>query len=110
MLELRGISPVFVQLISSLYSDMESNVKCDGTVADFFPVQTGVRQGCILAPSLFSACMDWIMGRVVRRTSCGASFGDVRITDLDFADDALILAETIETLTEALETLSEVKC
>ena len=33
--------------------------------------------------------------------------GDVRITDLDFADDALILAETIKTQTEALETLSE---
>ena len=82
-------------------------MKCGGTVTDFFPVQTGVRQGCVLAPSLFSACMDWIMGRVVGRTSCGVSFGDVRITDLDFADDAVILAETIETLTEALETLSE---
>ena len=47
------------------------------------------------------------MGRVVRRSSCGVSFGDVWITDLDFADDAMILAETIETPTEALETLSE---
>ena len=35
------------------------------------------------------------------------SFGDVRITDPDFADDAVIPAETIETLTEALETMSE---
>ena len=47
------------------------------------------------------------MDRVVRRTSCGVSFGDVRITDLGFADDAVILVETTETLTEALEILSE---
>ena len=82
-------------------------MKCGDTVSDFFPVQTGVRQGCVLAPSLFSACMDWIMDHVMGRTSCGASFGDLQITDLDFADDAVILAETIETLTEALEALSE---
>ena len=64
-------------------------------------------QGYFLAPSFFRACMDWIMGRVIGRTSCGISFGDVHITDLDFADDAVILAETIETLPETLETLSE---
>ena len=107
ILELRGIPPRLVQLISSLYSNTESAVKCGGTITDFFPVSTGVRQGCVLEPSLFSACMDWIMGNVMRRSSCGASFGDVHITDLDFADDAVIFAETIEAITEALETLSE---
>ena len=61
----------------------------------------------MLAPSLFSACMDLIMGRVVEGSSCGVSFGNVQITDLDFADDAVIFAETVESITEALETLSE---
>ena len=51
--------------------------------------------------------MDWIMDRVVDGSGCGASFGEVRITDLDFADDAVIFAETLDVLTEALETLSE---
>ena len=35
------------------------------------------------------------------------SFGTVRITDLDFADDAVIFAETTEVLTGALDSLSE---
>ena len=51
--------------------------------------------------------MDLIMGRVVEGSSCGVSFGNVQITDLDFADDAVIFAETVESITEALETLSE---
>jgi len=106
LLELRGIPPRLVSLISALYSGTESAVKCGAVTSDFFPVLTGVRQGCVLAPSLFSTCMDWIMDRVVGESGCGASFGDVRITDLDFADDAVILAETLDVLTEALETLT----
>ena len=47
------------------------------------------------------------MGRVVGRMISGAAFGDVLITDQDFADDAVILAKTIGTLTEAITSLSE---
>ena len=107
LLELRGIPPRLIHLISALYSSTESAVKCGAATSDFFLVQTGVRQGCVLAPSLFSTCMDWIMDRVVYGSRCGVSFGEVRITDLDFADDAVIFAETLDVLTGALETLSE---
>ena len=37
------------------------------------------------------------------RSSCGASFGDVKISDLDFADDAVISAETLDIILGALE-------
>ena len=107
LLELRGIPTRLVRLISALYSGTESAVKCGAARSDFFPVHTGVRQGCVLAPSLFSTCMDWIMDRVVGGSGCGVSFGEAQITDLDFADDAVIFAETLDVLTEALETLSE---
>ena len=40
-------------------------------------------------------------------TSCGTSFGNVRISDLDFADDAVIFAETLDILLGALEVLNE---
>ena len=41
------------------------------------------------------------------RSSCGASFGNVKISDLDFADDAVIFAETLDILLGALEALNE---
>ena len=37
----------------------------------------------------------------------GVSFATIRITDLDFADNAQIFAETTEALSVALESLSE---
>ena len=67
----------------------------------------GVHQGCVLAPTLFSACIDWILGRMAERSSCGASFGNVKISDVDFADDAVIFAETLDILWGALEMLNE---
>ena len=42
-----------------------------------------------------------------KRSSCGASLGNVKITDLDFADDAVIFAETLDILLGALEVLNE---
>ena len=51
--------------------------------------------------------MDWILWRISERSSCGASFGNVKISDLDFAYEAVILAETLDILLGALEVLSE---
>ena len=62
---------------------------------------------CVLDPTLFSACMDWIIGRMAERSSCGASFGNVKISDLDFADNAVIIAEALDILLGALKVLNE---
>ena len=96
ILGLRGVLPKLIDLMPELYSGTESAVRCGGTISDLFPVDTGVRQGCVLAPTLFSACMDWILGRMSERSSYGASFWNVKISDLDFADDAIIFVETLD--------------
>ena len=70
-----------VQQTAKLNSGTESAARCGGTISDLFPVVTGVCQGCVLAPTLFSACMDWILERMSERSSDGASFGNVKITD-----------------------------
>ena len=66
-------------------------------------MHTGVRQGCVLAPLLFSTCMDWVLGNVVDQSHCGASVGNTKITELVFADDAVIFAESLKILAMALE-------
>ena len=95
ILGLHEVPPKLINLMSELYSGTESAVRCGGTISDLFPVVTGVRQGCVLAPTLFNTYMDWILGRMSERSSCGASFGNVKISDLGFADDAVIFAETL---------------
>ena len=104
LLRLRGIPAKLISLISALYSDTRSAVKCGGSISDSFLVGSGVRQGCVLAPTLFSVAMDWVLGRALADHP-GATIGDFKVTDLDFADDAAILSETLELLVDALESL-----
>ena len=49
----------------------------------------------MLAPLLFSIYLDWVLGRVVEESHCGASVGNTEITNLVFADDAAIFAESL---------------
>ena len=77
------------------------------TTSDYFPVNTGVRQGCALVATLFNTCMDDVLRRMLEKSGFVVSFGIVRITDHDFADDALLFAETTKVLPGTLESLSE---
>ena len=78
LLHLRGIPAWIIDLLTSLNSGTLSAVKCGGGGASsFFPVNTGVRQGCVLTPSLFNLCMNWVLGRVVEQSHCGAYVGVV---------------------------------
>ena len=45
---------------------------------------------------------------MLERSSCGVSFGNVKISDLDFANDAVIFVEILDILLGALEVLNEV--
>ena len=95
---LRGVPPKLFDLMSVLYSGTESAVRCGDPISDLFPVVTGVRQGYVLAPTVFSTFMDRILGRTSGRSSCTALFGNIKISVIDFAVDAVIFAETMDIL------------
>ena len=104
ILGLHGVPPKLMDLMSELHSGTEGTERCNDTISDLFPVVTGVCQGCVFASTIFSACIDWILRRMLERSSCGASFGNVTISDLDFA---VIFVETLDILLGALEVLNE---
>ena len=58
-------------------------------------------------PHTFQHFMDWILGRMLERSSRGALFGSVKISDLDFADDAVVFVDTQPILLGALEVQNE---
>ena len=50
-----------ISIIKMLYQDVQAIVICGTNLTDNFPLQTGVRQGCLLSPQLFVMCIDWVM-------------------------------------------------
>ena len=107
VLRLRGIPAGIIGLLFGLYYGIESAVKYGWDVSSLFPVYTGVRQGCVIAPSLFNTCMDKVLSTVVDQSHCGASVSNTNITDFVFADNAVIFTESLEVLMMALEALHD---
>lgn len=60
---------------------------------------------CVLISALWNTCMDLILDRIMGQCHCGASVNNPKATDLDFVDDAVILAITGDPSDMALEAL-----
>ena len=49
-----GCPAKFIPIVRQFHNGMLERVQNDGTFSDPFPVTNGVRQGCVLASTLFS--------------------------------------------------------
>ena len=96
-----------IELVKELYTDTCSCVLSDGVHSEWFHVLRGVRQDCTVAPDLYLNPMDWILNRTVEQTPLGVSIGEESFTDLDYADDVILLAEMLETLVAGLLVLQD---
>ena len=67
-----------------------------------FSVTTGLRQGCVLSPLLFSLYVNGLM-EVLRQEEIGVRVDNLIIPGLMFADDLVITAEKTSDLNRALE-------
>ena len=81
----------------ALYTDTFSCVRVDGLNSEWFPILSGVWQGCAVAPDLFLVRMDWFMEHTTHRGMVGTTIGKDKesFSDLDFADDVALLAEML---------------
>ena len=89
---------------SSLYDKATSAVqmKMNGSIEEWFRTRVGVRQGCLLSPTLFNIFLERIMSDALEKHDGRVSIGGRNITNLRFADDIDALAEEDQEL-EALE-------
>ena len=86
---------------------MESCVQVNGWCSPFFQIPIGVHQGCAVAPELFNVIIDYVMTKTASLLSFGLIFRDHTITDVDFADDLVILVDSMEQVLEVLRILRE---
>jgi hypothetical protein len=64
---------------------------------EFFNIEVGLRQGCVLSPILFSIFINEL-GEKLKKLGKGIQFGKRRICILMFADDIVLIAENKEDL------------
>ena len=76
-----------------------------------FPITSGVRQGCVLSPRLFSAVLQWAMKgwrRDVPLKGFDLGDGQPALLDLRFADDILLFAKSYAEAVSLLHDLATV--
>ena len=66
-----GCPPRFVQIIRSFHYGMFCRVIENGDALDPFPVSNGVKQGCVLAPTLFSLLFAQMFSAALSQTEAG---------------------------------------
>ena len=107
ILQIYGVPQELSGLVRQLYTDTRSAVRLTSSVSEEFTIETGVKQGCVIAPYLFNCLIDHLMRRLLNRCSVGIQLGDYQLTDLDYADDIAIIAPSACVLQEALMILQE---
>ena len=66
-----GCPPRFVQIIRSFHDGMFCRVIENGDASDPFPVSNGVKQGCVLVPTLFSLLFAQMLSAALSQTEAG---------------------------------------
>ena len=88
-----------IQVIKNLYNKATRAVLFNGSIEDWFQRTVGVRQGCLLSPTLFNMFLERIMTDALEDHEGTVSIGGRTITNLRFADDIDGLAGEKEELT-----------
>ena len=122
-----GCPPKLHSLVVSFHSNMKGTVQFNGNLSEPFDIRSGVKQGCVLAPTLFGIFFALLLkhafgpaqeGIYLRTRSDGRLFNPARlkartkvhkalIRDMLFADDAAVTTHTQQELQSLLNRFSQ---
>jgi hypothetical protein len=103
-----GIPRKITQIIKILYDRCKCKISHEGKLSEFLEVRNGVRQGCIISPTLFLIILDRVMRRMKGLRKRGIQWNmKERLEDLDYADDICLLAQRFCNMDEKQKRLKE---
>ena len=91
-----NINAKSIRIIENLYDKVQSAFLFNGGTGDWFRTTVGVRQGCLLSPTLFNIFLERICVRLLADHEGSVSIEGRLITNFHFADDIVVNAEEEE--------------
>ena len=89
-----------LRLLTSLYWNQSACIRVDGELSKYTDIERGVRQGCVMSPDLFNYYSELILRKLEKER--GLKIGGQNITNLRYADDTVLIAESQEDLQRML--------
>ncbi|KAF7254387.1 RNA-directed DNA polymerase from mobile element jockey [Varanus komodoensis] len=103
-----GVPDHLICLLRNLYAGQEATVRTGHGTTDWFKIEKGVRQGCILLPCLFNLYAEHIMRKVgLDESPVGIKIAGRNINNLRYANDTTLMAESEEELKSLLMRVKE---
>ena len=103
-----GIPVHLTYLLRNLYAGQEATVRTGDGTTDWFQTGKGVHQGCILSPCLFNFYEEYIMRNAgLEEAQDGIKIARRNISNLRYADDTTLMAESEEELKSLLMKVKE---
>ena len=92
-----GIPDHLTCLLRNLYAGQETTVRTGHGTAEWFHIQKGVNQGCILSPCLFNLYAEYILRNAgLHETEAGIKIAGRNINNFRYVDDTILMAESEE--------------
>ena len=91
-----NINASIIPAIENLYDKAQSAVLFNGSTREWFRTTVGVRQGCLLSPTLFNIFLERIMCEALDDHEGSVSIGGRLMANFCFADDTVVNAEEEE--------------
>ena len=90
-------------LLRNLYAGQEATVRTGHGTTDWFQIGKGIRQGCMLSPSLFNLYSEYIMRNTgLDEAQAGIKIAGRNINNHRYVDDSTLMAESKEKLKSLL--------
>ena len=99
MLRVYGVDGKLLKALQSFYADSRACVPLGNDASEWFLINVGLRQGCVMSPWLFYVYMDGVVREVYVRVLgkglelLSANFGRFEINHLLFADDTALVTD-----------------
>ena len=95
-------------LLRNLYAGQEATVRTRHGTTDWFPIEKGLHQGCILSPCFFNLYAEYIMRNAgLDEAQVGIKIAGRNINNLRYTDDTTLMAESEEELKSLLMKVKE---
>ena len=103
-----GIPDHLISLLRNLYAGQETTFRTGHGTTDWFQIEKGVHQGCILSPCLFNFYAEYIMRNAgLEEAQAEIKIAGRTINNLRYADDTTFMAESEEELKSLLIKVKE---
>ena len=103
-----GIPEHLTCLLRNLYTGQEATVRTGHGTTDWFQIAKGVCQGCILSTCLFNFYAEYMMRNAgLEEEQAGIRIAGRNISNLTYADDTTLMAESEEELESLLMKVKE---